>query len=198
MPARDREEKLGKLIVWNIASVDGYFEGAEPWDLAHHETVWGDQLQALSISQLEDAEALIFGRRTYEGFAAYWPNETETGVITDHMNAIRKYVVSDTLTEAAWNNTEIISGDIVPAIADLKRNATRNFYVFGSADLLATLLASGLVDEYRLGIAPLLMGHGNPLFKPSDARIDLTLLKAQPLENGGIVLYYGVGDPREE
>src|SRR5690606_12604746 len=84
MPARDREEKLGKLIVWNIASVDGYFEGAEPWDLAHHETVWGDQLQALSISQLEDAEALIFGRRTYEGFAAYWPNETETGAITDH------------------------------------------------------------------------------------------------------------------
>ena len=185
---------MSKLIVWNIASVDGYFEGAEPWDLAHHETVWGDQLQALSISQLEDAEALIFGRRTYEGFAAYWPNETETGAITDHMNAIRKYVVSNTLVEADWNNTEIISGDIVSAITDLKRAAARNFYVFGSADLLSTLLAAGLVDEYRLGIAPLLLGRGNPLFKPADGRIDLKLLKSQPLENGGIVLYYGVGN----
>ena len=170
---------MSKLIVWNIASVDGYFEGTEPWDLAHHETVWGDQLRALSIAQLE-------------GFAAHWPNQT--GTIADGMNAIRKYVVSDTLAEAKWNNTEIIGGDIVSAIVDLKRNATRNFYVFGSADLLATLLTAGLIDEYRLGIAPLLMGRGNPLFKPADVRIDLKLLKTQPLENGGVVLYYGVGN----
>jgi dihydrofolate reductase len=185
---------MGKLIVWNIASVDGYFEGTEPWDLALHETVWGDELQALSIAQLEDAEALMFGRKTYEGFAAYWPNETETGPIADSMNAIRKYVVSDTLTEAAWNNTEIVSGDVVSAIKDLKRNTARNIYIFGSADLLSTLLPAGLVDEYRLGVASLLMGRGNPLFKPADQRIDLKLLKSQPLENGGIVLYYGLGN----
>jgi len=185
---------MGKLIVWNIASVDGYFEGAEPWDLALHETVWGDQLEALSNAQLEDAEALMFGRRTYQGFADYWPSGTETGPIADSMNAIRKYVVSNTLTEATWNNTEIVSGDIVSAIADLKRKASRNIYIFGSADLLSTLLPAGLVDEYRLGVAPLLMGRGNPLFKPADQRIDLRLLKSQPLENGGIVLYYGVGN----
>ncbi|WMT85774.1 dihydrofolate reductase family protein [Pelagibacterium sp. 26DY04] len=181
---------MGKLIVWNIASVDGYFEGTEPWDLSMHETVWGDELEALSIAQQEDAEGLIFGRRTYEGMAAHWTRQT--GTIADAMNSLPKYVVSDTLTEADWNNTKIISGDIVSAIADLKRAATRNFYVFGSADLLSTLLAAGIVDEYRLGIAPLLLGRGNLLFKPSDERIDLKLLKSQPLMNGGIVLYYGV------
>lgn len=183
---------MGKIIVWNLASVDGYFEGVEPWDLNHHEAVWGDELEALSTAQLEDAEALLFGRRTYEGFAAYWPDATETSTITDGMNAIRKYVVSNTLTEANWNNTEIIKGNVVSAIADLKRNAARNIYIFGSADLLATLLPAGLVDEYRLGIAPLLMGRGNPLFKPSETRIDLKLLRSQPLRNGGIVLYYSL------
>lgn len=182
---------MGKLIVWNIASVDGYFEGTEPWDLALHETVWGDELQTLSIAQLEEAEALMFGRKTYQGFADHWPGQT--GTIADGMNAIRKYVVSDTLAEAVWNNTGIVSGDIVASVTELKRKASRNIYIFGSADLLSTLLSAGLIDEYRLCIAPLLLGRGNPLFKPADQRIDLKLLKSQPLKNGGIVLYYGLG-----
>lgn len=186
---------MGKLIVWNIASLDGYFEGPEPWDLSLHETIWGDELSDFSEIQLADTEALVFGRRTYEGMASYWANETETGPITDAMNALPKYVVSNTLTAADWNNTKIISGDIVRALRDIKAASDRNLYVFGSAELLATLLPAGIVDEYRLGLAPLLLGRGNPLFKPSDTRIDLELLRTQPLKNGGIILSYGVGAP---
>jgi dihydrofolate reductase len=187
---------MGKLIVWNIASLDGYFEGPEPWDLALHETIWGDELAELSQTQLADTQALVFGRRTYEGMAAYWANETESGPITDAMNALPKYVVSNTLTAPDWNNTSVISGDVIEALRDIKAGSERNLYVFGSADLLATLLPADLVDEYRLGLAPLLLGRGNPLFKPSDLRIDLELLKTQPLKNGGVVLYYGVGKPK--
>ncbi len=186
---------MGKLIVWNIASLDGYFEGLQPWDLSLHETIWGDELAALSEAQLADTEALVFGRRTYEGMAAYWGNESETGPITDAMNALPKYVVSNTLTAPDWNNTSVINGDVVEALRDIKSKSQRNLYVFGSAELLASLLPAGLVDEYRLGIAPLLLGRGNPLFKPSDLRIDLELLKTQPLKNGGIVLYYGLKTP---
>ncbi|AEQ51936.1 dihydrofolate reductase family protein [Pelagibacterium halotolerans] len=187
---------MGKLIVWNIASLDGYFEGPEPWDLSLHETIWGDELSEFSETQLADTEALVFGRRTYEGMASYWANETETGPITDAMNALPKYVVSNTLTAADWNNTKIVSGDIVQALRDIKAGSERNLYVFGSADLLATLLPAGLVDEYRLGLAPLLLGRGNLLFKPSDLRIDLDLIKTQPLKNGGIVITCGLKNAR--
>jgi dihydrofolate reductase len=181
---------MGKLIAWNIASVDGCFEGPEPWDLALHQTVWGDELEAFSKTQLEDAEALIFGRKTFEGMASYWANET--GTIADQMNAIKKYAVSEAGTNASWNNSTVIGTDVVNEIAALKKSAARTLYVFGSADLLSTLLDARLVDEYRLCIAPLILGRGNLLFKPSDTRIDLRLLKSQPLRNGGIVLHYGV------
>lgn len=181
---------MGKLIAWNVASVDGYFEGPDPWDLALHQTVWGAELEAFSNAQLEDAEALVFGRRTYEGMASHWAGAS--GRTAGHMNAIRKYVVSTTLSDATWTNSRVIGADVESSIAGLKREAAKNLYVFGSAALLSTLLPAGLVDEYRLCIAPLLLGRGNPLFKPADGRIDLRLLKSQPLENGGIVLHYGL------
>lgn len=187
---------MGKLIVWNIASLDGYFEGETPWDLALHETIWGPELEALSDAQLNDAEALIFGRRTYEGMAAHWTSETgEPGDITSAMNTLPKIVVSNSLKRAEWNNTTIISGDVVGQLRQRKAEAQKTLYVFGSADLLKTLLPAGLVDEYRLGIAPLLLGRGNRLFKPMPETIPLVLEKTQPLRNGGIVLYYRVGAP---
>jgi dihydrofolate reductase len=186
---------MGKLIVWNVASLDGYFEGPEPWDLSLHETIWGDELAALSDAQLADTEALVFGRRTYEGMAAHWTSGAESGPIADAMNALPKIVVSNTLTDPKWNNTTLVSSDAVEALRKIKAKSERNLYVYGSAELLSSLLSAGLVDEYRLGIAPLLLGRGNPLFKRSDLRIDLELIKTQPLKNGGVVLYYRLGSP---
>ena len=86
---------MTKLIMWNLLSLDGYFEGAKSWDLDFHQSVWGDELERLSLEQLSSADGLLFGRITYEGMAAYW--QTATGEIADLMNRLPKVVV--------WTNT---------------------------------------------------------------------------------------------
>ena len=100
---------MRKLIVWNVMTLDGYFEGPTAWDLGMHGTVWGDELEAFSLEQGEEIGTLLFGRRTYEGMAAHWTQET--GEIADMMNGIEKAVASRTLESADWNNTRVLSVD---------------------------------------------------------------------------------------
>lgn len=97
---------MKKLIMWNLISLDGYFEGNHNWDLPFHLDVWGEELEQFSIEQLHDADCLVFGRVTYEGMAAHW-TKTE-GVIADLMNSIPKLVFSKMLESADWNNTTLI------------------------------------------------------------------------------------------
>ena len=180
---------MGRLIIWNIMSLDGCFEGAAPWDLSMHETVWGPELEQLSKEQLADSTQLLFGRRTYEGMAEYWMKET--GEIADGMNNAPKAVVSTTLKSADWNNSRLLRG--VEDVAALKQDVGgRNIFVFGSAQLTSSLREAGLIDEYRICIAPLLLGKtgGAPLFQPTDARQRLDLLEARPIAGGGVVLFY--------
>ena len=106
--------------------------------------------------------------------------------------AVEKRVASRTLDHVDWNNSHLIEGDITGEIARLKREAGRNIYVFGSANLLETLLAYKLVDEYRICLAPVICGSGTPLFKHSDSQHHLTLLEARPLATGGVVLRYAM------
>ncbi len=181
---------MRKLIAWNLMTLDGFFEGPEPWSLGFHELVFGEELQALSERQLEDAGLLLFGRKTYEGMASYWPNAEGEGAVTEAMNSLPKAVISNTLSSAEWNNTTLLKGDAAEQVRKLKAADGKTIYVFGSADLLATLLAEGLVDEYRLCIAPVLLGRGNPLFKTSDAQTKLDLVEARGLDNGGVLLTY--------
>jgi dihydrofolate reductase len=172
-------------------SLDGYFEGREPWDLGFHETVWGDELHAFSLEQGNEIGTVLFGRRTYEGMAAHWTKAT--GDVADMMNAIEKAVATRTLGEATWNNTRLLKGDAVEAVRGLKAEDGKDIFVFGSADLLASLLAAGLVDEYRLCLAPVVLGSGNPLFKPQDSQIKMRLENERPLKTGGVILTYAVG-----
>ena len=106
------------------------------------------------------------------------------------MNSVAKAVISNTLTSADWNNTTLLKGDAVELVRGLKAEEGGTIYVFGSADLLASLLAYGLVDEYRICIAPILLGKGTPLFKTADASTGLELIEARGLENGGVLLSY--------
>lgn len=182
---------MRKLKAWNVTTLDGFFEGPEPWSLDFHQLVWGDELEALSKQQLSEAGLLLFGRRTYQGMADYWTNETEDD-IAGSMNIMPKAVVSNTLTEANWNNTRLLTGDAVANVRQLKTEAGKDIYVFGSADLLASLLENGLVDEYRLCIAPVLLGRGNPLFKTAETRKSLALRECRALPNGGIVVTYAL------
>ena len=179
---------MGKLIMWNIITLDGYFEGMKSWDLPFHETVWGPELERLSIEQLKSAAYLVFGRVTFEGMAAYW-KEAE-GEIAGLMNSIPKIVCSRTLRSADWNNSTLIQENIVAELARLKSEAEQDLYVFGSAGLSATLIREDLFDEYRIGIAPVLLGSGKRLFPEPASTKTLSLISSQPLTNGGVVLRY--------
>lgn len=182
---------MRRLVVWNMMTLDGYFEGRTAWDLDFHETAWGDELEAFSVEQLKDIGTLLFGRRTYEGMAGYWSKET--GAIADMMNSVEKAVASRTLEAADWNNTRLLKGDAVETVKALKAEDGKDVYVFGSADLLSSLLKAGLVDEYRVCVVPVVLGGGNPLFKPQDDAVRMRLESARPLKAGGVILTYAVG-----
>lgn len=180
-----------KLIMWNLQTLDGSFEGAKPWDLDFHETVWGEELERFSLEQLEEASMLLFGRRTYEGMASYW--STATGAIADFMNAIPKVAFSRTLRAAGWNNTRLVGGDAADEVARLKQADGKDMFVFGSAELSDSLLRRGLFDELRICVAPVVLRAGSPLFKPGGLRQDLTLLEARPVSTGAVILRYALG-----
>ena len=179
---------MARLIVWNVMSLDGCFEGRSAWDLEFHGTIYGEELEALSTEQLDGMELLVFGRKTYEGMAGYW--QAETGEIADRMNTQAKVVISNTLARADWNNTRLVRGEAREAIATLKGEAKGDIYIFGSAELVAPLLAAHMVDEYRIGLAPIVLGGGTPLFRPMPEAVKMTLLEARPLKTGGVLLRY--------
>lgn len=182
---------MGKVVVWNLMTVDGCFEGPEPWDLAFHEIAWGPELRALSEAFGANAEALVFGRRTYEGMAAYWPTADEESVIKDYMNRLPKLVASRTLKDPAWSNTRA-TDDILGALRALKAGSERPVYIFGSAELVGTLLPEGIIDEIKVAVVPVILGKGRRLFGEG-ARVPLTLVSAEPVSGGTVVLTYSVG-----
>lgn len=182
---------MRKLIMWNVVTLDGFFEGRTKWDLAFHMSVWGEELEALSLEQLSSMDTLIFGRVTYEGMAAHFAKER--GAIADFMNEMPKIVFSKTLQKAEWSNTRV-AFDAAGEIAGLKAGPGRDIYVFGSADLCATLSRHRLIDEYRLCLCPIVLGGGTPLFKPSASELKLDLLEARRLKIGGVILRYAPGN----
>lgn len=171
-------------------TLDGYFEGVKPWDLSFHDIVWGKELENFSIEQAKEIGTLLFGRKTYEGMAAYWSKEK--GAIADFMNNVEKVVVSDTPLENSWNNSSLLGADFHDSIKHLKNKSGRDIYVFGSAYLTNELLKQKLVDEIRICLVPILLGTGNPLFKSPRESTQLQLLESRQLTTGGVVLRYKV------
>lgn len=183
-----KDHVMRKLIMWNLITLDGCFEGARNWDLPWHERVWGEELEQFCLDQLKSADMLLFGRVTYEGMAAYW--QTATGAIADYMNSLPKVVCSRTLHEAGWNNTTLVRHDAAREVAKLKQQGNGNIFVFGSAGLSKTLMNEKLFDEYRLGIAPVIYGSGRLLFSDALRAQGLQLLEARRLSNGCLLLHY--------
>lgn len=179
---------MRRLIIWNMVTLDGFFEGPKSWDIDWHEYAWGEELEQLSLEQLASADMLLFGRVTYEGMAQYWPSAP--GEIADYMNNIPKIVFSRTLEHAGWNNTTLVKERVEEEVARLKQQPGKDLLVFGSADLASTLMRQGLVDEYRLGLTPVVLGGGNPLFKASPDRMKMKLVEARPLRSGCVILRY--------
>jgi dihydrofolate reductase len=179
---------MGKLIMWNIITLDGYFEGEKSWELPYHEVVWGPELEQFSLEQLNEAAYLVFGRITYEGMAAYW--KTAKGEIADFMNGLPKVVCSRTMNASDWNNSILIKENIGSEIAKLKANSNKDLYVFGSANLSETLIRENLFDEYRICVAPVIAGRGRYLFEKGLPVHKLSLISSHSVSTGGVVIKY--------
>jgi len=177
---------MAKLIMWNLTTLDGFVEGPGR-DISWHDEVWGEELERLSIEQCNAAGAFMFGRVTFELMAGYWP--TASGEIAGFMNVLPKYVFSRTLKTSNWNNPRIFGDDILATVSRLKREAAKDIYLFGSADLASHLIPHGLIDEFRIGITPVLLGQGTLLFKQSSERHKLKLLDAKALSVGAVITY---------
>jgi dihydrofolate reductase len=179
---------LSTLIMWNLVTLDGFFEGVKTWDLGFHQYAWGDELKQFSIDQLRSADMLLFGRITYDGMAKYW--QAAKGEDADYMNSLPKVVFSRSLERADWSNTKLVKGELAAETEELKRERQGNLFVFGSANLSSGLVEHGLFDEYRLAVVPVLLGQGKPLFGSKSDRLRLRLLEARPLSNGCVILRY--------
>jgi dihydrofolate reductase len=177
---------MRRLIMWNMVTLDGFFEGTQSWEIDWH--VWGDDLEQLSLEQLRSADMLLFGRLTYQGMAGFW--QTATGEVAELMNSIPKVVFSRTLESADWDNSRLVKTNAEQEVARLKQQPGKDLFIFGSADFSSALMKAGLIDEYRMGLNPILLGGGNPLFKPMPERMRMKLLEARPLESGCLILRY--------
>ncbi len=182
---------MRKLIMWNLITLDGYFEGEKNWDLPWHERVWGEELERFSLDQLATTDMLVFGRVTYEGMAAHW--QSATGAVAEYMNRLPKIVFSRTLNRATWANTTLLNGDVAREIGRLKQQGDGNLFVFGSAKLSQHLMSENLFDEYRIGVAPAIQSRGRRLFDEGVTPRWLELHEAQPLANGCVILRYRPG-----
>ena len=176
---------MSKIVVTEFVSLDGVIE--EPrWTFEFDRAAEGDRFK---YDELFEAEALLLGRVTYEGFAAAWPNmgQDEFG---QRMNNIEKYVVSSTLAdeEATWGKTTVLRGDVVAEVTRLKNQPGGNLLVEGSAQLVQALVAHDLVDEYRLMIFPIVLGAGKRMFPSSVPQPSTLAVTNSQTVGSGVVL----------
>lgn len=173
-----------KVVVSEFISLDGVIENP----------AWTFQFQspeqdAFKFAELRDADALLLGRVTYEGFAAAWPGMAEaTGEYGAWMNGYPKYVASTTLDSAEWNAT-IIKGDLAEAVNRLKGEDGKDILVFGSGKLAESLMRLDLVDEFRLIVYPVVLGQGQKLFV-GDIAAKLQLVRSETFSSGAVALTY--------
>jgi len=176
---------MRKLIVSEFVTLDGVMEdpgGAEDFDRGGWAFKFerGPDGDAFKAEEVFGSDAMLLGRRTYEGFAAAWPERTDEAGFADRMNSMAKYVVSSTLEHADWNNSTVIGGDLAESVRALKDQDGGDILVAGSGRLVAGLIEHDLVDEYRLMVFPTILGRGKRLFPESDATADMDLVEARP------------------
>jgi dihydrofolate reductase len=179
---------MRKLIMWNVVTLDGYFEGTKAWDLGFHQTVWGDELEAYTVEQLETADMVVYGGKTYHGMAEYWTNAKDDPK-AEYLNTMPKVVCSATIETPEWENTTIVR-DAVKELPSMKEQGDGNMFVFGSGELSESLMKADLFDEYRLCVAPVFLGEGKRLFKEGLPYQKLKLLQERSLQSGGVILMY--------
>ncbi len=184
---------MGKIVVTEFVSLDGVIEAPGGGESYKHQG-WtfqidrGSEGDQFKLAELEEADAQLLGRVTYEGFAAAWPKMQ--GEFADKMNSMPKYVVSSTLEEAKCTNSYVLRGNVAQADAERKDSVDGVILVAGSAQLLQTLVEHDLVDELRLMVFPVMLGSGKRLFGDHDDKKSLKLTDSKVVGDGVMILTY--------
>ena len=183
---------MRRVINSTYITLDGVIENPQDWPSGRHED--DGQGRALQAELLLGCDALLLGRRTYEGFAPVWT--TMSGdPYSDHINAMEKWVVSSTLTDPTWNNSHVIADDVANEIATRKAQDGGNIVQYGFGPVTDLLLEHGLLDELRLWVHPFLIGSGEPsdLLSRAGRTGTFELTATTPLASGIVVLTYNLG-----
>jgi dihydrofolate reductase len=173
-----------KINAWLYVTLDSVIEAPEKWVIAD------DDMFAAMEADYAKSDALLLGRRTYETFAASWPERGSEVPNADWMNNTRKYVASTTLESPEWNNSTVIEGDVAEAVARLKQEDGKDIMVNGSGALVRTLMRNHLLDELRLFVHPVVVGSGRRLFDHESDPVEFALVDSHAYDNGVISLTY--------
>jgi dihydrofolate reductase len=184
---------MGKIVISENVTLDGVIQdpaGDEGFRVGGWVGLIKDspELSKLALDDALGAEAFLLGRRSYEWFAARWPSRS--GELADRLNSLPKYVVSSTLEHPAWNNSTVLTGDVLDEVSKLKQELTGDIVVAASFQLVRTLMEHDLADELRLKVFPVVLGAGERLFGETTGRKPMRLINAQTLGGGIVYLTY--------
>ena len=187
MQGRTKEVPVRKVVAVELVSVDGVMGAPEEWAFSYS----NEEMEEANAAGMAASDALLLGRVTYEGMAAFWPNQPGGTPMVDYINSVAKFVVSTTLKEPLeWNNSTLIRGNIAEEITELKRRPGKDITVLGSAALVRSLLRAGLLNELRLMVHPVVLGNGKRLFGDGDVRKPLELIGMRTFGTGVLDLIY--------
>lgn len=181
---------MRKLFVFNLVTLDGYFEGPDR-DIRWHNV--DAEFNEYAIPMLNTLDLLLFGRVTYELMAGFWPTPEalrDDPIVAAKMNGLAKVVFSRTMEKAEWNNTRLVKENIEEEIKKIKAQPGKDIALLGSGSIMAQLAQRGLIDEYRIMVNPIVLGKGTPLFKGMTNRLDLKLIDVRTFRNGNVLLRY--------
>lgn len=183
---------MRKTFLFMMLSANGYFEGVEH-DISWHNT--DIEFSNFADNQLDETDTLVFGHRTYELMANFWPTaaaqESEPGT-AKRMNSLSKVVFSRDVVATNWENTKSYKGNVAKIITSLKQKTGKDIAVLASSNLCLTLIKEGLLDELRLMINPIILGKGTSLFEGLESSLNLKLKNSKTFRNGNILLIYDV------
>ena len=174
-----------RLVATEYLTFDGVFEEPGRWS----GPFFNEEAQQFKLDELNATDALLLGRRTYEGFAAAWPKMTGTGDFGVKMNTMPKYVVSSTLKTAEWTGSRLIGGDVVGEIRKLKAQPGKDLLLSGSGQLFNSLMQADVIDLYRFMLHPVVLGNGRRLFTETVKRT-LELTETKRFSSGIVILEY--------
>ncbi|HEX6350591.1 MAG TPA: dihydrofolate reductase family protein [Candidatus Dormibacteraeota bacterium] len=175
-----------RLVATEYLTLDGVFEEPGHWSFPY----FNEQAMRFKADELEATEALLIGRKTYEGFAAAWPTMEGTGEFGVRMNTMAKYVVSSTLKEVTWSGSELVRGDLAAEIRQLKERPGRDLLLSGSGQLFNALMRENLIDLYRFMVHPVVLGKGARLLPEGGPERVLELVQTQSFDTGILILEY--------